>query len=371
MPRPSFSLPAALVVLLALLLGAGPPARAAGLPGRQATAQVVARLTESGRVHGLVVGYVSPAGRVVHGFGRAGEGRRSGAPDGRTLFEIGSITKTFTGLLLAQAVMAGRVRATDPIRLDLPAGTLGKESPLAPVSYLDLATHASGLPEGPDNLPSRDPQNPLAGYSTGLLLDYLARARPIAPVGRDFFYSNVGAGLCGYLMARLAGTDYETLVKHKVCEPLAMADTTITLSAEQAGRMTHGHDAKGRIVPNWDVTGLEGAGALRSTADDLLTYAAANMGLLPTPLLPAMKLAQLPRKHVSSIPTLFLGFFWNIMNFGGKEYLLHAGRSGGYFALVLLSPEDNAGIVLLCDTEGDFTKEGWRLLELATGKDLP
>lgn len=347
------------------------PARAAALPGRQATAHVVSRLTESGRVHGLVVGYVSPAGRATYGFGRAGESRRSKEPDGRTLFEIGSITKTFTGLLLAQAVMEGRLRATDPIRLHLPDGALAKDSPLAWISYLDLATHGSGLPEGPDNLPSKDPRNPLAGYSTGLLLNYLSTARLLAPIGQNFHYSNVGAGLCGYLLARLAGTDYETLVKAKVLAPLGMADTAITLSADQAQRMTHGHDAKGRVVPNWDVTGLEGAGALRSTADDLLTYAAANMALVPTPLLPAMKLAQLPRRHVGSIPTLYLGFFWNLMNFGGKEYLLHAGRSGGYFALVLLSPEDNAGVVLLCDTEGDFTKEGWRLLELATGKNLP
>lgn len=359
------------LALAAFLFGFAFPSPAADLPGRQATAHVVARLTESGRVHGLVVGYVGPAGRAVYGFGRAGEGRRSGMPDGRTLFEIGSVTKTFTGLLLAEAVMEGRLRATDPIRLNLPAGVLDARSPLGWVSYLDLATHTSGLPEGPDNLPSKNPRNPLAGYSTGLLLDYLARAKPIAPVGQDFFYSNVGAGLCGYLLARLAGTDYETLVKAKVCRPLAMADTTIALSGDQAGRMTHGHDAAGKVVPNWDVTGLEGAGALRSTADDLLAYAAANMGLTQTPLLPAMKLAQLPRKHASSIPTLYLGFFWNIMNFGGKEYLLHAGRSGGYFALVLLSPEDNAGIVLLCDTEGDFTKEGWRLLELVTGKNLP
>ena len=103
----------------------------------------------------------------------------------------------------------------------------------------------------------------------------------------------------------------------------------------------------------------------------MLTYAAANLGILPSPLLPAMKLAQLPRKHVSSIPTLYIGLFWNIMNFGGKEYVLHAGRSGGYFALVLLSPEDGAGVVFLSDTEGDFSDEGWKLLELVSGKRQP
>lgn len=354
---------AALLVLTGLTAAAAAP-----LPGRQATAHIVEGLTRSGRVHGLVVGYVSPAGRAVYGFGRRGEGRYANAPDGRTLYEIGSITKTFTGLLLAQAVMAGKLRDTDAIRLSLPPGTIGKESPLFWVSHLDLATHTSGLPEAPTNMPSNDPQNPMAGYSTGLLLRYLAEARLIAPIGQNFYYSNVGAALSGYLLARLAGKDYERLAVDSICSPLGMFDTRVTLSDDQASRMTHGHDAAGKVVPNWVVTGLEGAGALRSTADDLLTYAAANLGLTNTPLLPAARLAHLARKHVASIPALSIGYFWNIMNFGGKEFVLHAGRSGGYFALVLMSPADLSGVVLLCDTEGDFAREGWKLLELLTGK---
>ena len=361
---------ASLAVMTALLLLVALPAttQAASLPGRAATAHLVEGLTRSGRVHGLVVGYISPAGRATYGFGRRSEGRYANAPDGRTLFEIGSITKTFTGLLLAQAVMAGKLHDTDAIRLSLPAGTITKDSPLYWVSYLDLATHTSGLPEAPDNLPSTDPQNPMAGYSTGLLLRYLGQARLLAPIGQNFFYSNVGAALAGYLLARLAGKDYERLAVDEICTPLGMFDTRVTLSDDQNARMTHGHTAAGKVVPNWVVTGLEGAGALRSTADDLLSYAAANLGLTTTPLLPAARLAQLARKHVAAIPTLSLGYFWNIMNFGDKEYILHAGRSGGYYALVLMSPADMAGVVLLSDTEGDFAKEGWKLLELLTGK---
>ena len=355
----------AALLVLTVLAGLSP---AAALPSRQATAHVVEGLTRSGRVHGLVVGYVNLKGRTVYGFGRRGEGHAAKAPDGRTLFEIGSITKTFTGILLAQAVIAGKLHDTDAIRLSLPPGTIGKDSPLYWVSHLDLASHSSGLPEAPDNLPSTDPQNPLAGYSTGLLLRYVSEAKLIAPIGQNFYYSNTGAALAGYMLARLAGTDYERLVVESICSPLGMADTRVTLSEDQLTRMTHGHDASGKVVPNWVVTGLEGAGALRSTADDLLAYAAANLGVDSTPLLPAARLAHLARKHVASIPTLSIGYFWNVMNFGGKEYVLHAGRSGGYFALVLMSPADMAGVVLLSDSEGDFAKQGWRLLELLTGK---
>ncbi|OLN25637.1 serine hydrolase [Desulfovibrio sp. DV] len=369
MPRrpPLFPAPIFLAALVLLALAA-PNVRAASLPGRQATAHIVENLTRSGRVHGLVVGYVSPAGQKVYGFGQRGEGRSAKAPDGSTLFEIGSITKTFTGLLLAQSVLSGQLRDTDPIRLTLPPGTIDKNSPLWWVSYLDLATHSSGLPEAPDNMPSKDPQNPMAGYSTGLLLRYVAKAGLIAPLGQNFYYSNVGAALAGYLLARTAGVDYETLVVDRICTPLGLRDTRVTLTEDQRSRMAHGHDAKGKVVPNWEVSGLEGAGALRSTADDLLAYAAANLGVNMTPLLPVARLAHLPRKHVSAIPTLYIGYFWNVMNFGGREYVLHAGRSGGYFALVLMSPADLSGVVLLCDTEGDFAKEGWKLLELLTGK---
>lgn len=368
MSRRTVLIPLLTALLVTTVLAA--PAPAAKLPGRQATAQIVEGLTRSGRVHGLVVGYVNPAGQTVYGFGRRGEGRSAKAPDGRTLFEIGSITKTFTGLLLSQAVLSGQLRDTDPIRLSLPPGTIDKESPLFWVSHLDLATHTSGLPEAPDNMPSTDPQNPMAGYSTGLLLRYLAGATRIAPLGQNFYYSNVGAALSGYLLARAAGTDYEKLVVDRICKPLGLSDTRVTLTEDQVSRLIHGHNAKGKVVPNWEVTGLEGAGALRSTADDLLTYAAANLGVMNTPLLPAARLAHLPRKHVSSIPALYLGYFWNVMNFGGKEFVLHAGRSGGYFALILLSPADMAGVVLLCDTEGDFAREGWKLLELLTGKSI-
>jgi len=368
--RPAFPLVLILLALTLIIL----PGRAIAanrLPTKTAVSRVVGTLTRTGKVHGLAVGFLDATGRVVYGFGHGGEGRLSRPPDGRTLFEIGSITKTFTGEMLAQAIMEGRVRATDPIRLYLPPGIITKESPLYWISFLDLATHTSGLPEAPGNLPSKDPHNPLAGYSTARLLDYLKTAKRIAPIGREFYYSNTGAALTGYLLARLWDTDYERLVKTRLCDPLFMHDTTITLSKDQAARMTHGHDAAGHILPNWQVTGLEGAGAFRSTANDLLAYAAAETGITPTPLLPSMKLAQLPRKHVNSIPTLYIGLFWNVMNFGGKEYVLHAGRSGGYFALVLMSPEDQAAVVLLADTEGDLSDYGWKLLSLLTGKAQP
>lgn len=359
-----------LVLALAALAALTVHALAGPLPGQRATAQVVGRLTDTGRVHGLVAGFISPEGRVFYGFGHRTENSRSKAPDEKTVFEIGSITKVFTGLLLAQAVMADKLRITDPIADYLPAGTVTRGTPLAAVSFLDLATHTSGLPPNPDNLPSKDPLNPMAGYSTGLLLQYLGRVNMISPVGQHYLYSNTGAGICGYMLARLAKTDYETLVRRDICTPLGMQDTRVTLSADMAGRMTHGHNDKGQVVPNWAVSGLEGAGALRSTADDLLTFAAANLGLTTTPLLGPMKLSHMARKHIAATPRYYVGLFWDVANYGGKEYVFHAGRSGGYFALLIMSPADLSGVVLLCDAEGDFSAEGWRLLELLLGKDI-
>lgn len=363
------SLLAVLLSLTALFSFPSQPL-AAALPSQRATAQVVGRLTDSGQIHGLVVGYVSSRGQVVYGFGHRGEDRRSKAPDGKTVFDIGSITKTFTGLLLAQSVMMGQVHVSDAIGPFLPPGLLPAKSPLARLTFLDLATHTAGLPAVPDNLPGHDPRNPMAGYSTERLLRYLATADLSSAPGREFLYSNTGAALCGFLVARLAHTDYATLVRQRICEPLGLHDTRIALSPDMAARMTHGHDEEGRVVPNWSPTGLEGAGALRSTAEDLLTYAAANLGLIPTPLLTSMKLAQMVRCRMGTLPSYFIGLFWNVANYGGRDYVLHAGRSGGYFALLLLSPEDGCGVVLLSDTQGDFTTQGWRLLELLVGREI-
>lgn len=380
--------PALVLTLVLALCGVAPAL--AGLPGQAAVNHVVHPYVSAKGFRGLVVGLIGPDGRATFGYGTT-KGKRGKRPDGATVFDIGSLTKTVTGILLAQAVMEGKIAITDPIWRYLPqraAGTTGTggaaeqaagttrprgaagetppDGPFRAVTFLDLATHSSGLPERPDNMPGQDQKNPLAGYSREKLLDYAGRIKLQGPPGGDYFYSNAGAALAGLLLEDIHGRDYETLAVDTLFRPLGMSDTRVSLTEDMARRLAQGHDADGDPTPNWEVRGLEGAGALRSTADDLLTYAAANLGLAPSPLLPAMKLSHLARKHVAATPEMFLGLFWNVFNFDGREYLLHAGRAGGYFALLILSPADMRGVVVLANAAQDLTRLGWDLMETMT-----
>ncbi len=324
--------------------------------------EIVAPLFNRHEVKGLAVGLLSPSGRAVYGYGLI-KGTRGPAPSGRTVFEIGSITKTFTGVLLAMAQMEGKLDLTDPVSRYLPSDVAGPESPFSGMAILDLATHSSGLPERPDNMPSADPLNPFAGYDLPLFYDFLRRFTPSRPVGARFEYSNAGAALAGLILSRVYGKPYEELVRDKICAPLGMLETRITLPDSMKRAYAPGHNQALTRVPAWEVPVFEAAGALRSTPDDLLTYAAANLGLAETPLLSPMLLSHIPRFHVAEIPELFIGLFWNAYNFKGHRYVMHAGRSGGFFALIMLDPARKTGVVLLSNAEGDLTKYGWNILE--------
>jgi CubicO group peptidase (beta-lactamase class C family) len=338
------------------------PAAGAGELSEKDVWKIVSPLFIHRQGKGLAVGLISASGKTVYSFGKIG-GKRSKPPNNQTVFEIGSITKTFTGALLAIAQMEGRIDLTDKIAPHLPEGVIPPGSPLSSITFLDLAAHSSGLPERPGNLPSHDPLNPLADYTRPLLYEYLKTFKPSRPPGQTFEYSNLGAGLAGVLLSRIYGKSFEELVREKICAPLGMLDTRVTMSESMRRNYAPGHNQKLAPVPAWDVPVLEAAGGLRSTADDLLTYAAANLGLVDSPIRPALLLSHLPRFHVSQAPELFIGLFWNVYNFKEHRYVIHAGRSGGFFALILLDPARKTGVVLLSNAEGDLTRYGWEILE--------
>ncbi len=338
-----------------------PAARAKGLSEKEVWS-VVSPLFIHRQAKGLAVGLVGASGKTFYGFGKI-EGKRSKPPKEQTVFEIGSITKTFTGVLLAMAQMEGRIDLTGKIAPHLPEGVIPPGSALSNVTFLDLAAHSSGLPELPGNLPSRDPLNPFLGHSRPLLYEYLKSFKPTRPPGQTFEYSNVGAGLAGVLLSRIYGKSFEELVREKICDPLGMLDTRVAMTESMLGDYAPGHNQKLAPVPAWDVPALEAAGGLRSTVNDLLTYAAANLGLVDSPILPALLLSHIPRFHAAKTPELFIGLFWNVYNFKEHRYVMHAGRSGGYFAMLMLDPARKTGVVLLSNAEGDLTRYAWEILE--------
>ena len=236
---------------------------------------------------GIVIGVIGPQGRRVIAYGSLEKGDPRPL-NGDTIFEIGSATKVFTSLLLADMVQRKQVALDDPVAKYLPATVKMPERNGRSITLLDLSTHTSGLPRLPGNMKPKDPGNPYADYSVEQLYQFLSGYQLTRDIGSTYEYSNLGGGLLGHVLARRAGKDYEALVESRICAPLGMKSTAITLTPQIKARLAVGHNARLEPVKNWDLPTLAGAGALRSTGNDLLIFLAANLGYSKSPLAPAM-----------------------------------------------------------------------------------
>jgi len=168
-----------------------------------------------------------------------------GTANAGSIFEIGSITKTFTGLVLAQMAVQGKIRLDEPVRELLPAGTMRKPAGQE-ITLLDLATHRSGLPPMPDNINPAGTPNPGADYHARDLYDFLARRGVAKPANASFLYSNLGFGLLGQALANRAGMTYPNLGSEEITGPLGMRHTPLSLSHEQQNRMIQPYDTRQR-----------------------------------------------------------------------------------------------------------------------------
>ena len=302
---------------------------------------------------GIVVGVIGPEERRVIAYGHLEKGDTR-LLNGDTIFEIGSETKVFTSLLLADMVQRGEVALGDPVAKYLPPGTKMPERNGRSITLVDLATHTSGLPRLPANMSPKDPSNPYADYSVEQLYQFLSGYQLTRDIGSQYEYSNLGGGLLGHVLALRAGRSYEALVESRICIPLGMKSTLITLTPEMKARLAAGHDASLDTVENWDLPTLAGAGALRSTANDMLTFIAANLGYTKSPLAPAMA-AMLKERRPTGQPGLEMALGWHIFTTGGKEIIWHNGGTGGYRSFMGFDPKTRLGVVLLSNAE---TSEG-------------
>jgi serine-type D-Ala-D-Ala carboxypeptidase/endopeptidase len=302
---------------------------------------------------GIVVGVIGPEGRRVIAYGRLEKGDPRPL-DGDTVFEIGSATKVFTSLLLADMVQRGEVALDDPIAKYLPPGTKVPERNGRSITLVDLSTHTSGLPRLPTNFMPKDPANPYADYSVEQLYQFLSTYQLTRDIGAQYEYSNLGGGLLGHALARRAGMDYEALVRSRICDPLGMKSTRITLTPEMKSRLAAGHNQAMDTVANWDLPTLAGAGALRSTANDVLTFLAANLGYTKSPLAPAMA-AMLKVRRPTGQPSLEIALGWHIYTTNGKEIVWHNGGTGGYRTFMGFDSKARIGVVVLSNA---FTAAG-------------
>lgn len=297
---------------------------------------------------GIVIGILGPEGeRIISGGTGAGAGI-----DSHTLFEIGSTTKVFTALLLADMANKGEVSLNDPAAKYLPAGHRMPERGGRPITLTDLATHRSGLPRMADDMwAASHPDGQFADYTEERLLAFLDRHQLTREPGAQFEYSNIGMGLVGYLLTRVAKSDYETLVRTRITGPLSMNDTMITLPPSHAGRLAAPFDTYMRPVKPIEMAALVGAGAIRSTAADMLIFAKALLD--PTsPIAPALK-TTLSVRAPGENPITELALGWIVRRLPGRELLMHNGQSNGFSSIMILEPAKGRAVVALVNSAAD------------------
>lgn len=302
----------------------------------------------------VVVGVLDGDKEEVFGFGTV-DGK---APDRDSVYEIGSVTKTFTGILLADRVKAGVVKLDDPVQKHLPDGWRVPRRDDRDVTLLHLATHTSGLPRMPNGfLPAilADPGNPFSKFDEAALKKALPETKVQQAIGAHHEYSNLGVGLLGHALGHASGMDsypdsyYAALSQH-VLKPLGMTDTGIAFTDAHKERLVPGHAADGKPTPNWDFPCLSACGALHSTAGDLLKYVKANVKP-DGPLKDALTMAQQNWREIRPEKEE-IGLCW--VRFPAKERPLviwHNGQTGGYHAFVGFLP-GKGGVVVLCNRAG-------------------
>jgi D-alanyl-D-alanine-carboxypeptidase/D-alanyl-D-alanine-endopeptidase len=314
------------------------------------------RVNTAKKAVGIVVGTVETTGVHIYSAGKTSAGGVE-KPDGQTLFEIGSITKVFTSLLLADMIERGEVGADDPVSKYLPGNAEVPSRDGKQITLLNLSMQNSGLPRLPDNMKPADAANPYADYDGPKLMAFLAGYKLTRDPGEKYEYSNLAVGLLGYALAQRAHMSYEELVRQRIFKPLHMDSSTISLSAEDKKRLAQGHDAALKPVKNWDLDALAGAGAIRSTAADMLRFLAANMGLVDTPLKAAMERMRSVRSE-TGMPHVEIAMAWHIFSEFPPDLYWHNGGTAGYRSFAGMDVANKKGIVVLCNTFFDIDDIG-------------
>ncbi|MDX9720765.1 MAG: serine hydrolase [Myxococcota bacterium] len=317
-------------------------------PSHREAVQVLLQPALDARVFdGLAVAIIEPSGVETMFWGEAAPAK---PVDTSTVFEIGSITKVFTSILLMDAVQRGELELQLSLASLLKDATALTAQPSvdadwSSITLEQLATHHSGLARLPAPFEPPDYDNPYAHLREEDMLRAL-REMPLAhPVGQQYAYSNFAVGLLGQLIAMQRGQPYEELLQARVLVPLGLLDTHLQRSAYEAQRLAVPHDADGREVSAWDFGALQGCGALRSTLPDMIRFVQLAMGLESSTLASAlqqMQVARLPAEGGQSI-----GLGWHISPSG---IVWHNGGTGGFRSFVGYSPEHAYGVVVLSNT---------------------
>ncbi len=317
---------------------------------KQVVTEQIQPLLVGKAIAGCVVGVIDNGKTEVYAFGSK-QLDKDQAPDGDTIYEIGSMSKAFTGTLLADMANRGIVKLDDPVQSLLPADVKLKEFEGHTIRLVDLASQSSGLPRMPDNFAPRDAANPYADYTAENLYAFL-RGYQLARAPGTYEYSNLGMGLLGHLLAQKAGKSYEDLLVERICTPLKMNDTRVKLNDDQKSRLAKPYNGDRLPEHNWDLDVFVAAGGIRSSVNDmlkLLTVATSGeKGAVTDALHKAWEQQIGPPENTQRV-----ALAWHIA--GDGVTLWHNGMTGGYSSVMFIHSPTKKAVVLLCNTATQTT----------------
>jgi CubicO group peptidase (beta-lactamase class C family) len=295
---------------------------------------------------GLSIGIIKDGQIYTYGYGETIRDKNK-IPTANSIFEIGSITKTFTATLLAYYAEEGKVKLNDPITKYLPDSV--KSNPnLKGITLEMLANHTSGLPRLPEDFFSHatDALNPYKDYTKKLMFSYLKTCKPVTAPGELYAYSNYVVGLMGEILAHVSGKTYDQMVSEIITKPLQMNSTVEYITPQLNPRFVKVYNETGNQTNAWDWDALAPAGALRSTVNNMLTYCKANMATAPTRLSKAMALTH----QVTYNKDIKVGLGWHIITVNGIDYYFHDGGTGGCSSFLAFNIEKNVAVVILSNS---------------------
>ena len=323
--------------------------------------RVIRERVDKGYSVSIVVGVLDKDGSKFYNYGKFAKGSIQDVNE-NTIYEIGSTTKVFTSLILADMVEEGEISLDDPIDKFLPKEVKVPTRDGKKITLQHLATHTSGLPLIPENFAPEDWSNPYADYTVEDTYDFLSNYTLDRDIGAQYEYSNFGAGLLGHTLALKSGITYEQVVVNRICNELGLKNTTISLTPQQQVLLAKGHVGDTEVA-NFDWQALAGAGALRSTASDMLTFLSAEMGLKETKLYPAMEKTQIAFAPTGT-PGYEVGLGWHIfiVKKFNSEIICHSGETGGYKSFMGFDKKNKKAVVVLSNSKGDISDIGFYIL---------
>lgn len=358
-----------LVAAMAAPLGAQTPVASTGDAGgkKAEIEKIVSDFTTAKRPVGMMVGVIAGKDRQTVSFGEISRFTEK-TPDAQTVFEIGSVTQTFTALLLARMVERGVMALDDPLQKWVPAGVTVPSHDGKPITLADLATHTSGLPREPDfrHFRRRHTHHLTVDRMYALLGETDLTGTP----GTKFLYSNFGYALLAQAVTRASGAaDWMELVQREIGAPLGLRATRMVKGGVDQSRLAQGYGPELNSVRYGLLTrpAFNGALGLRSTLDDMMQWTAFHMGMVPSPLASLLPLVETPRVSIGAGPGDEIALAWQShpLRAGSKHRILaRNGATIGFYSFVAFMKETQTGVVVLSNTRIPNEEVGVRILRL-------